>query len=179
MQGESRHRRLTTYRRIWSKTQWPLCGVGRSLSPPWRRSPKGTFQPFAVAAPHDRAAHPQPAVRLFDSALGTYKTHPCVSPSGDHSDPVPRSRNVKHIGDFCIRNLVLYLPTPVTLQQLRQIGILSSNSCASPKPTHDASPKPIHSSLHNHFNQERHLYHRETFKFNRTATLVQWRQLSA
>jgi putative transposase len=37
----------------------------------------------------------------------------------------------------------------------------------------------IHSSLHNHFNQERHLYHRETFKLNRTAALVQWRQLSA
>lgn len=37
----------------------------------------------------------------------------------------------------------------------------------------------IHSSLHNHFNQERHLYSRETFKLNRTAALVQRRQLAA
>jgi hypothetical protein len=33
--------------------------------------------------------------------------------------------------------------------------------------------------LHNHFNQERRLYNRETFKLNRTATLAQWRQLTA
>ncbi len=37
----------------------------------------------------------------------------------------------------------------------------------------------IHSSLHNHFNQERHLCNRETFKLNRTAALAQWRQLAA
>jgi len=37
----------------------------------------------------------------------------------------------------------------------------------------------IHSSLHNHFNQERHLYNRRTFKLNRTAALTQWRQLVA
>ncbi len=36
----------------------------------------------------------------------------------------------------------------------------------------------IHSSLHNHFNQERHLYNRETFKLNRTAALAEWRQLA-
>ena len=37
----------------------------------------------------------------------------------------------------------------------------------------------IHSSLHNHFNQERHLYSRQTFKLNRAAALAQWRQLAA
>ena len=37
----------------------------------------------------------------------------------------------------------------------------------------------IHSSLHNHFNQERHLHHRQTFKLNRTAALAGWRQLAA
>ncbi len=37
----------------------------------------------------------------------------------------------------------------------------------------------IHSSLHNHFNQERHLYSRQIFKLNRTAALTQWRQLAA
>ena len=37
----------------------------------------------------------------------------------------------------------------------------------------------IHSSLHNHFNQERHLYNRETFKRNRAAALAEWRQLTA
>ncbi len=37
----------------------------------------------------------------------------------------------------------------------------------------------IHASVHNHFNQERHLYNRENFKFNRSAALVEWRQLAA
>ena len=34
-------------------------------------------------------------------------------------------------------------------------------------------------SVHNHFNQERHLYNRETFKLNRSAVLAEWRQLAA
>ena len=37
----------------------------------------------------------------------------------------------------------------------------------------------IHASIHNHFNQERHLYSRTTFKENRTAALAEWRQLGA
>ena len=37
----------------------------------------------------------------------------------------------------------------------------------------------IHSSVHNHFNQERHLYNRENFKLNRSAALAEWRQLAA
>ena len=37
----------------------------------------------------------------------------------------------------------------------------------------------IHSSVHNHFNQERHLYNRENFKLNRSAALEEWRQLAA
>lgn len=36
----------------------------------------------------------------------------------------------------------------------------------------------IHSSIHNHFNQERHIYNRETFKLKRAAALVEWRQLA-
>jgi putative transposase len=36
----------------------------------------------------------------------------------------------------------------------------------------------IHSSVHNHFNQERHLYNRQTFKFNRSAALAEWGQLA-
>ena len=35
----------------------------------------------------------------------------------------------------------------------------------------------VHSSVHNHFNQERHLYSRANFKLNRTAALAEWRQL--
>ena len=35
----------------------------------------------------------------------------------------------------------------------------------------------VHSSVHNHFNQERHLYSRPNFKLNRTAALSEWRQL--
>ena len=37
----------------------------------------------------------------------------------------------------------------------------------------------IHASVHNHFDQERHLYSRENFKLNRSATLAEWRQLAA
>ena len=37
----------------------------------------------------------------------------------------------------------------------------------------------IHSSFHNHFNHERHLNNRETFKLRRNAALAEWRQLSA
>ena len=35
----------------------------------------------------------------------------------------------------------------------------------------------VHASVHNHFNQERHLYSRVNFKLNRTAALAEWRQL--
>ena len=37
----------------------------------------------------------------------------------------------------------------------------------------------VHSSVHNHFNQERHLYSRNNFKVNRAAALAEWRQLGA
>ena len=37
----------------------------------------------------------------------------------------------------------------------------------------------IHSSVHNHFNHERHLKNREEFKLQRNAALAEWRQLSA
>jgi len=37
----------------------------------------------------------------------------------------------------------------------------------------------IHSSVHNHFNQERHLYSRENFKQYRAAALTEWRRLVA
>jgi putative transposase len=37
----------------------------------------------------------------------------------------------------------------------------------------------VYASVHNHFNQERHLYSRSNFKLNRTAALAQWRQLCA
>jgi putative transposase len=33
----------------------------------------------------------------------------------------------------------------------------------------------IHASVHNLFNQERHLYNRENFKLNRSAALAEWR----
>ncbi|MFT6076053.1 MAG: putative transposase [Yoonia sp.] len=35
----------------------------------------------------------------------------------------------------------------------------------------------VHSSVHNHFNQERHLHSCDNFKLNRTAALSEWRQL--
>ena len=36
----------------------------------------------------------------------------------------------------------------------------------------------IHASVHNHFNHERHLTSRETFKLQRNAALAEWQQLS-
>ena len=36
----------------------------------------------------------------------------------------------------------------------------------------------IHALIHNHFNQERHLYSRKNFKLNRSAALTEWRQLA-
>ena len=35
----------------------------------------------------------------------------------------------------------------------------------------------IHSSIHNHFNQDRHLSSRQVFKLNRISALAEWRQL--
>ena len=37
----------------------------------------------------------------------------------------------------------------------------------------------VHASIHNHFNQERHLNRREIFKQNRSAALAEWRLLAA
>ncbi len=37
----------------------------------------------------------------------------------------------------------------------------------------------IHASVHNHFNQERHLYSRENFKLNRSTASAEWHQLAA
>ena len=37
----------------------------------------------------------------------------------------------------------------------------------------------VNSSVHNHFNQERHLYSRDNFKLNRAAALTEWRGLCA
>jgi putative transposase len=36
-----------------------------------------------------------------------------------------------------------------------------------------------HASIHNHFNQDRHLNRRDLFKKNRSAALAKWRQLAA
>ena len=35
----------------------------------------------------------------------------------------------------------------------------------------------IHGTGHNHFNQERHLTDRQTFKANRSAALAEWKSL--
>ena len=37
----------------------------------------------------------------------------------------------------------------------------------------------VHASIHNHFNNDRHLKRRDIFKQNRTAALAEWRQLAA
>jgi len=37
----------------------------------------------------------------------------------------------------------------------------------------------IHASIHNHFNAERHLIDRQTYKDRRSAALAEWRNLAA
>ena len=37
----------------------------------------------------------------------------------------------------------------------------------------------VHASIHNHFNQDRHLYSRKNFKLNRSTAPAEWRELSA
>ncbi|HCW86087.1 MAG TPA: IS6 family transposase, partial [Rhodobacteraceae bacterium] len=39
--------------------------------------------------------------------------------------------------------------------------------------------RAVHLSVHNHINQERHLYSRGNFKSNRAAAFAEWRQLCA
>ncbi len=37
----------------------------------------------------------------------------------------------------------------------------------------------VHASIHNHFNSERHLVDRETYKTRRSAALAEWQTLMA
>ena len=37
----------------------------------------------------------------------------------------------------------------------------------------------VHASVHNHFNQERHLTDRQTYKDNRSGALAEWQTLMA
>ncbi len=37
----------------------------------------------------------------------------------------------------------------------------------------------VHASIHNHFNQDRHLNRRDIFKQNRSIALYEWRELMA
>lgn len=37
----------------------------------------------------------------------------------------------------------------------------------------------VHASVHNHFNQERHLVDRQTYKQRRSAALAEWQNLAA
>ena len=37
----------------------------------------------------------------------------------------------------------------------------------------------VHGTVHNHFNQERHLTDRQTFKANRSAAMAEWKSLAA
>ena len=37
----------------------------------------------------------------------------------------------------------------------------------------------VHASIHNHFNQDCHLNHRDIFKQDRATALAEWRQVAA
>jgi putative transposase len=38
---------------------------------------------------------------------------------------------------------------------------------------------PVHASVHNHFNHERHLVDRQTYKARRAVALAEWQSLAA
>ena len=37
----------------------------------------------------------------------------------------------------------------------------------------------VHANVHNHFNQERHIVDRQTFKQRRSAALAEWKSLAS
>ena len=37
----------------------------------------------------------------------------------------------------------------------------------------------VHASLHNHFNSERHLIDRQTYRIRRSAALAEWQNIAA
>ena len=37
----------------------------------------------------------------------------------------------------------------------------------------------VHAGLHNHFNSERHLVDRQTYKLRRSAALAEWQNIAA
>ena len=43
----------------------------------------------------------------------------------------------------------------------------------------DAKFFSVHASFHNHFNSERHLGDRQTYKIRRSTALAEWQSLSA
>ena len=56
--------------------------------------------------------------------------------------------------------------TEGTMSKFRDIKTLQKFAC-------------VHATIHNHFNFDRHLDRRSIFKRNRSAALIEWRQLAA
>jgi len=50
---------------------------------------------------------------------------------------------------------------------------------SSEAPKHSKNFTALQASILTHFNQERHLYSRQNFKDNRSATLAEWRKIAA
>ena len=62
---------------------------------------------------------------------------------------------------------------------LHRRGAQHRYGCHAAAVAEDATRAEIHSSLHNHFNQERHRYNRQAFKLKRSIALSEWRQTCA
>jgi hypothetical protein len=91
-------------------------------------------------------------------ALATMSDDPLVSlpaVAARHQPPGPGTTAVS--GDKKLNHALGYHPADASLQKLAA----------------------LHGSIHNHFNQERHLSSRPAFKDRRAAALTEWRQLCA
>jgi transposase-like protein len=68
--------------------------------------------------------------------------------------------------------VMMYIRYPLSLRQVEDLmskrGIIICHETVR-----------FHASLHNHFNQDRHLNRRDIFKQNRSAALAEWRLLAA
>ena len=92
--------------------------------------------------------------------------------SGETDEVDPKAcRTVKHFA-FCLRWLTNRAENSQQPFRRRERAMIRFRSMRTLQKF-----VAVHASIHNHFNQERHLYSRAHFKLNRTAAPAEWRQL--
>ncbi len=64
--------------------------------------------------------------------------------------------------------VILYIRVPLSLHNVEDLLF-----------EHGVKFVSVHASFHNHFNQERHLVDRRTYRERRSAALAEWQNLAA